>query len=142
MTVQRTNFKVLIVDDHFMARQMVANVLQQRNVHDLTLVNNGKEAIQAIINAQEGKVPFHIIFLDWDMPEVSGFDVLSYFRSRKEHDATAFVMLTANSQKSEVLQAIKAGATAYIAKPVSPARIDAKFTEICDWVRKKEASVS
>lgn len=139
MSIQRTNFKVLVADDHFMARQMVANVLQQRNVKEITLVSSGEEAISAIIAAREAKSPFHIVFLDWDMPGVSGFDVLSYFRARKDYAATAFVMLTAVSRQAEVLQAVKAGATSYIVKPVSRSRIDDKFAEICDWVRKQEA---
>jgi two-component system chemotaxis response regulator CheY len=140
MSVQRTNFKVLVADDHFMARQMVVNVLQQRNVRDITMVSNGEEAIAAIIGAREAGAPFHIVFLDWDMPNVSGFDVLGYFRTRKEYASTAFVMLTAVSSQNEVLQAVKAGATSYIVKPVSRGRIDEKFTEICDWVRRNEVS--
>jgi CheY-like chemotaxis protein len=138
MAVQRTNFKVLVVDDHFMARQMIGNALKNSNVFDITMVSNGEEAIAAITSAHAAKTPFHIVFLDWEMPGVSGFEVLNYFRSRKEYAATAFVMLTAMTQQTDVMQAIRAGATSYIAKPVSGTRIEEKFAEICDWVRKQE----
>ena len=142
MAVRRTNFKVLVVDDHFMARQIVGNVLQKCNVTDLKMVADGSEAIAAITTAHEARTPFHIVFLDWEMPGVSGLEVLNYFRSRREYNATAFVMLTALAQQADVMQAVRAGATSYITKPVSRSRIEEKFADICEWVRKQEAASS
>lgn len=139
MHVHRTNFKVLIADDHFMTRQMVGNVLQKRHIINVVMVSNGQEAIDTITGAYEAKAPFHIIFLDWDMPGVAGLDVLKHFRKQKEYAKTAFVMLTANSQQRDVLEAVKAGATAYIIKPAAPTQVDEKFLEVCEWVRKNEA---
>jgi CheY-like chemotaxis protein len=142
MPTSRTNFKVLVADDHFMARQIVGSILQKHNVFDITMVSNGEEAITAITTAHAAKTPFHIVFLDWDMPGTSGFDVMTHFRKQKKFASTAFIMLTAVSQQSDVLNAIKAGATSYIVKPVSRSRIEEKFLEICDWVRKNEAQAS
>ena len=71
--------------------------------------------------------PYDIVFLDWNMPTISGLEVLSYFHTKPEYADTAFVMLTAESEQQNIMKAIKAGATSYIVKPVSPADLGKKF---------------
>lgn len=134
---QLSQLKVLIADDHFLVRQFVRNTLQESKISNIQTAADGNEAIDLIQKAREAKQPYDIVFLDWNMPTVSGLEVLNYFRSRSEYADTAFVMLTAESEQQNIMKAIKAGATSYIIKPVSPADLSKKLFEIHEWIKRK-----
>jgi CheY-like chemotaxis protein len=131
--------KVLIVDDHFTARQLVAEAMRAHNV-DFSIAANGKEAIESIQQAHKMEQPFDIVFLDRDLPIIDGLEVLTFFRAQPAFSRTAFIMLTAAAEQQEVLKAIKAGATSYLAKPVSKASISKKFLEIMEWLKKQKSA--
>lgn len=138
---QFAQLKVLIADDHFLIRQFVRNTLQEAKITNIQTAADGNEAIEHVQKAQEIKQPFDIVFLDWNMPTISGLEVLSYFRAKPDFADTAFVMLTAESEQQNIMKAIKAGATSYIIKPVSPADLSKKLFEINEWIkRKRQAS--
>lgn len=141
MSSQLANLKVLIADDHFLIRQFVRNTLQDSKVTNVQTAADGNEAIDLVQKAYEGNQPYDIVFLDWNMPTISGIEVLNYFRARPEYAQTAFVMLTAESEQQNIMKAIKAGATSYIIKPVSPSDLSKKLFEIHEWIkRKRQAS--
>ena len=71
------------------------------------------------------------------MPMIAGIDVLRHFRMDAAFANTAFVMLTAKSEKTEVLEAVKAGATAYMTKPISHAMISKKIAEVAAMLKTK-----
>jgi two-component system chemotaxis response regulator CheY len=134
---QLANLKVLIADDHFLIRQFVRNTLQEAKVTNVQTAADGNEAIDLVQKSREAAQPFDIVFLDWNMPTVSGLEVLSYFRAKPEYADTAFVMLTAESEQQNIMKAIKAGATSYIVKPVSPSDLGKKLFEINEWLKRK-----
>src|ERR1700692_2723459 len=129
--------KVLIADDHFLIRQFVRNALQDSKITNVQTAADGNEAIDLVQKAHEAGQPYHIVFLDWNMPTISGLEVLSYFRAKPEYANTAFVMLTAESEQQNIMKAIKSGATSYIVKPVSPADLSKKLVEIYEWIKRK-----
>jgi two-component system, chemotaxis family, chemotaxis protein CheY len=129
-------YKVLIVDDHIMARQLVYNVMQDLRVQRVEMAADGREARNLLYAAFDKGDPFDIVFLDWNMPNIEGIDVLKHFRIHPEFSKTAFIMLTAEGEQSEVLQAVKSGATAYIVKPASKEVIAKKFYEAIEWKKK------
>ncbi len=138
---QLAQLKILIADDHFLIRQFVRNTLQESKVQDVQTAADGNEAIDLVQKAKLADQPFDIVFLDWNMPTISGLEVLSFFRAKPEYANTAFVMLTAESEQQNIMKAIKAGATSYIVKPVSPADLGKKLFEINEWLkRKRQAS--
>ena len=134
---QLAALKVLIADDHFLVRQFVRNTLQESKIGNIQTAADGNEAIDLIQKAREAEQPFDIVFLDWNMPTISGLEVLSYFRVKPEYGDTAFVMLTAESEQQNIMKAIKAGATSYIVKPVSPSDLGKKLFEIHEWIKRK-----
>lgn len=140
---QLSNLKVLIADDHFLIRQFVRNTLQESKITNVQTAADGNEAIDLVQKAFDASQPYDIVFLDWNMPTISGLEVLSYFRAKPEYTNTAFVMLTAESEQQNIMKAIKAGATSYIIKPVSPTDLSKKLFEINEWIkRKRQASQS
>jgi CheY-like chemotaxis protein len=119
------NLKVLVADDHFLIRQFVRNTLQDSKITNVQTAADGNEAIDLLQKAYDINQPYDIVFLDWNMPTISGLEVLSYFRARPEYAATAFVMLTAESEQQNIM------------KPVSPADLSKKLFEIHDWIKRK-----
>ena len=137
MSSQMTNLKVLVADDHFLIRQFIRNTLQDSQITNVQTAADGNEAIDLIQKAFEVNQPYDIVFLDWNMPTISGLEVLSYFRAKTDYAATAFVMVTAESEQQNIMKAIKAGATSYIIKPVSPSDLSKKLVEIFEWIKRK-----
>jgi len=134
---QLAQLKILIADDHFLVRQFVRNTLQDSKITNIQTAADGNEAIDLVQKAKSIEQPYDIVFLDWNMPTISGIEVLNYFRTRTEYAETAFVMLTAESEQQNIMKAIKAGATSYIIKPVSPADLTKKLFEINEWIKRK-----
>ncbi len=137
---QLVQLRVLIADDHFLVRQFVRNTLQDAKISNIQTAADGNEAIDLIQKAKEVAQPYDIVFLDWNMPTISGLEVLNYFRVKPEYADTAFVMLTAESEQQNIMKAIKAGATSYIVKPVSPGDLSKKLFEIHEWIKRKRQS--
>lgn len=134
---QLAQLKVLIADDHFLVRQFVRNTLQESKITNIQTAADGNEAIDLVQKATEAGQSYDVVFLDWNMPTISGIEVLNYFRTRPEYSDTAFVMLTAESEQQNIMKAIKAGATSYIIKPVSPSDLSKKLFEIHEWIKRK-----
>jgi two-component system chemotaxis response regulator CheY len=133
---RRINLKVLIADDHFLTHEFVRNALYESNITDIQHAADGNEAIDLVQKARDSGQPYDIVFLDWNMPMVSGLDVLSYFRAKPEYADTAFVMLTAESEQQNIMKAIKSGATAYIIKPVSATQLEEKMIALQEWIKR------
>jgi two-component system, chemotaxis family, chemotaxis protein CheY len=136
LTSKISDLKILVVDDHFLIRQFVRNTLQEAKIGDVQTAADGNEAIDLIQKAV-GQQPYDVVFLDWNMPTISGLEVLSFFRAKPEYAGTAFVMLTAESEQQNIMKAIKAGATSYIIKPVAPSDLSKKLSEIYEWIKRK-----
>ncbi len=131
-----TSLKVLIVDDHFLMRQLVHNVLDTVPIKNVENAKDGSEAIDVIQNAFDAQQPYDIVFLDWHMPTLSGLEVLTYFRNKPEYANTAFVMLTSEAEKKNIMKAMAQGAASYIIKPVSAAQFQKKLVEIHRWIEE------
>jgi two-component system, chemotaxis family, chemotaxis protein CheY len=129
--------KVMIADDHFLIRQFVKRTLVDSGFEKIDMVNDGNEAIESINASIEANDLYDIIFLDWNMPVMSGIDVLSYIRTKSEYQNAAVVMFTAESEKQNIMKAIKMGATSYILKPIAPMELHKKIREIMDWLKSR-----
>ena len=129
--------KILIADDHFLIRQFVKRTLVDSGIENIDLVNDGSEAIDSINVSIEKRDLYDIIFLDWNMPIMSGIDVLSYIRTKPAYQNAAVVMFTAESEKQNIMKAIKMGATSYILKPIAPMELNKKIREIIDWLKSR-----
>jgi len=128
--------KVLVADDNFLMRQTIVNVLMEMGIAAET-ANDGNETISLVIKARQACEPFDIVLLDWMMPEISGLDVLSYFRSRSEYYGTTFLMIMAECEHGNIMKALQAGAAGYLSKPMSEEEFKKKFLEIYERIKNK-----
>lgn len=130
-------FKILIADDHFLIRQFVKRTLMEIGISQIDMVIDGNEAIDAVNDALSNHAPYDILFLDWNMPTMNGIDVLAYVRGKPQYNNSAVVMFTAESEKANIMKAIKLGATTYILKPIAPMELNKKVREVFDWLKNR-----
>jgi len=121
--------KILIVDDAKTMRKIISNVLKQLGFspEDLIEAENGEEALKKL---EEYENDIGIIFLDWNMPKMNGFEFLQKVRSQEKYNHIKIVMVTTETAKKNVIAALKAGANNYIAKPFSPQVLKQKLEQM------------
>jgi two-component system, chemotaxis family, chemotaxis protein CheY len=119
------NMKVLIVDDFSTMRKIVRNIIKQIGFKNIIEADDGKSAVKEL---KKGKVD--LILCDWNMPEMSGIDLLKTVRSDGGLKDIPFVMITAEAQKDYILEAVKEGVSNYIVKPFTAETISEKLTKI------------
>ena len=120
-----TSIKVLVVDDFATMRRIVKGVLKQLGFNDIIEAEDG---IMAMKELQKEKVG--LIVSDWNMPNMTGLDLLKAVRADAELKDTPFLMVTAEGQKENVVQAVQAGVSNYIVKPFTPETFSAKLEKI------------
>ncbi len=134
--------KILVADDDPMMREALVSALRAEAdlEHDpeIDLASNGRMARTKILDADFARKPYDIVFLDWEMPEIAGIDVLKYFRQQPHFKRTAFVMVTSVSEKEQVIDAVKSGATAYLIKPITLSMVSRKMAEIVKWLESNQ----
>ena len=119
------NMKVLIVDDFATMRRILKNIMKQIGFSNITEADNGKNALKALKSDK-----FDLVMCDWNMPEMPGIDVLSAVRSDSDLKDTPFIMVTAEAQKENILEAVKAGVSSYIVKPFTAETVEEKLQKV------------
>jgi len=117
--------KILIVDDFATMRRIVRNVLKQIGFTNMAEAENGKAALKVL-----KKENIDLILCDWNMPEMPGIELLKEIRSDDELKHIPFVMVTAEAQKDNIIEAVKAGVSSYIVKPFTAETITEKLNAI------------
>jgi two-component system chemotaxis response regulator CheY len=106
---------VLVVDDSRIMRNIVINTFNQLKIPCQFLeAANGRDALEQLQNRQ-----IDLVLLDWNMPELSGIDFLKKVRTMEQYKGLPVIMVTSESAKYNVIEALKSGATDYIIKPVN-----------------------
>ena len=119
------NMKVLIVDDFATMRRILRNILKQIGFTNITEADDGSTALKEL-----KKEKYDLILSDWNMPELPGIDLLNAIRADDELKGIPFVMITAEAQKDNIIEAVKAGVNSYIVKPFTAETISEKLKKI------------
>ncbi len=132
--------KVLIVDDFSLARILMSEALKALGMNDQVQAKDGQDAFNIIEKCYSEKNPISLIFLDWAMPIMNGFEVLKKCRADERFSTVPIVMVTAEAERSNLLKAISAGANAYIVKPITREALSEKIGEINLKINLKKGS--
>lgn len=119
--------KILIVDDMMTMRKIVTKICKELGYSNLSEAVNGADAWQKISEAQ---VPFDLIISDWNMPQSTGLDLLKRVRGDSRTSKTPFVMVTAESEKQQIVEALQAKVSGYIVKPFTSGTLRDKLAAI------------
>ncbi len=102
--------KVLVVDDSGIMRKIIIRSLNACGVSDIVEAADGREGLAAFLAE-----PVDIVLTDWNMPEMSGLELLQAIRATGS--PVPIIMITTEGEKASVVQAIQAGVTDYLCKP-------------------------
>jgi two-component system chemotaxis response regulator CheY len=116
----------MVVDDSRIMRNIVKNTFSELKIPcQFIEAGNGKDALMLLQNQT-----VNLVLLDWNMPELSGLDFLKQVRAMDQYKDLPVIMVTSESAKYNVIEALKAGATDYIIKPVNEKVFAEKLSKI------------
>ncbi len=124
--------KFLVADDHVVIRQIVEQHLRGMGYQNIDSVATSEE-----VDAKMKANKYDVVLLDWYMPGKGGFALMKEYREDRAFDNVAFVMITAESHEKSVIEALKAGATAYIIKPITKAGFEEKIGKAVRWLESR-----
>jgi len=119
--------KILVVDDFATMRRIIKNILRQLGYKNIEEADDGDVGLN-LLKAQ----PFDFIISDWNMPRMSGLELLKAVRSDEQLADLPFLMVTAEAQKENVIEAVKARVSNYIIKPFTAETLAEKINQILD----------
>lgn len=118
--------KALVVDDASFVRDLIKRTVRQRfPVIELAEAQNGKKA-QGLMS----RTVYDLILCDWEMPEMSGLELLRWMRQQDNYKKTPFIMITSRGDKSHVVEAVQEGVSEYLGKPFSPDGLSRKIIKV------------
>jgi two-component system, chemotaxis family, chemotaxis protein CheY len=117
--------KILVVDDFSTMRRIVKNLLKQIGFENIDEAEDGQHALSRLKNDK-----YEFVVSDWNMPNMTGIELLKNVRSDPELKALPFLMVTAEAEKEKVVEAIKAGVNNYIIKPFTAEILKEKMDKI------------
>lgn len=115
--------KVLLVDDSATMRRIQKTQIASLGITDVVEAGDGEEALKVL----KQNMPVDLILLDWNMPVMDGFTFLKKVRSDNAYSNVKVIMCTSESEKSRVVEALKAGANNYLVKPFTPEALKEKL---------------
>lgn len=110
------SIRILIVDDMMTMRKLLAKNCRDLGYKDLIEAADGKLAWEAL---QAASPPIGLIISDWNMPNVTGLDLLKRVRGDQRFQKLPFILVTAESEQKQVVEALTAGVSNYLVKPFS-----------------------
>jgi len=119
--------KILIVDDFATMRKVIRNLLKQIGYENIVEGDDGVNALK-ILRSQK----IDLIVSDWNMPNMTGLELLKTVRADEELKATPFLMVTAEALQDNVIAAVKAGVSNYIVKPFTAEVLNEKIQKILE----------
>ena len=119
--------KILVVEDFTDMRKLIRDFLKEEGYKNVVEAEDGVSALRTI---KSQKIDF--IISDWNMPKMSGDELLKVVRADAEISATPFLMVTAEALQDSVINAFKAGVSDYIVKPFTAKVFYAKIAKITE----------
>lgn len=120
-----TNMRVLVVDDFSTMRKIIKNILRQLGFNNIVEADDGSTAWETL-----NKDNIDFIVSDWNMPTMSGIELLRKVRASEEYADIPFLMVTAEAQQENIIEAVQAKVSNYIVKPFTPETLGQKIDKI------------
>ncbi|GJL57174.1 MAG: two-component system response regulator [Nitrospirales bacterium] len=130
-----TGMRVLVVDDMSTMRRIVKNVLRQIGFSDIVEAENGQDALTKL---KAGG--FGLVVSDWNMPVMQGIELLRAIRADADLKTLPFLMVTAEAQKENLIEAVQAGVSNYVVKPFTAEVLQGKLEKVFSNVQSVKTS--
>jgi two-component system chemotaxis response regulator CheY len=119
------NTKFLVVDDFSTMRRIVRNLLKELGFSNVQEAEDGVDAL----NKLRGEA-FDFVVSDWNMPNMTGIELLRAIRADANLKHLPVLMVTAEAKKENIIEAAQAGASGYVVKPFTAVTLDEKLKKI------------
>lgn len=119
------NMRILVVDDFSTMRRIVRNLLKELGFSNVDEAEDGQVALHKLKNGQ-----FEFVVTDWNMPNMTGIELLRAIRADAQLKHLPVLMVTAEAKKENIIEAATAGASGYVVKPFTAATLDEKLKKI------------
>ncbi|WP_206444726.1 chemotaxis response regulator CheY [Methylicorpusculum oleiharenae] len=121
--------KILVVDDFSTMRRIVKNLLRDLGFTNTLEADDGKTALPKL---KSGAIDF--LITDWNMPGMTGLDLLKAVRADPELAKMPVLMVTAEAKREQIIMAAQAGVNGYIIKPFTAATLKEKIEKIFERI--------
>lgn len=121
------DMRVLVVDDFSTMRRIIKNILRQLGFTNIIEADDGSTAWETL---NKDKIDF--VISDWNMPKMPGIELLRKVRSSEEFANMPFLMVTAEAQQENIIEAVQAKVSNYIVKPFTAETLGQKIDKIFD----------
>jgi two-component system, chemotaxis family, chemotaxis protein CheY len=115
-------FKAMVIDDSRAIRMILSGILGQMGCKVETAVN-GKEGLEKVSRGED----WSVFLVDWNMPEMTGLEFVQEVRKDPRFIDTPVMMVTTETEMSQVIRALEAGANEYVMKPFTKDMIEEKL---------------
>jgi len=119
------NMKILIVDDFSTMRRIIKNMLRDLGFTNTYEADDGTTALPMLKNGS-----FDFLVTDWNMPGMSGIDLLSYVRADDRIKHLPVLIVTAEAKREQIIKAAQAGVNGYVIKPFTAQVLKEKIERI------------
>lgn len=126
------NMKFLVVDDFSTMRRIVRNLLKELG---FTNVDEAEDGVVALNKLKGGS--FEFVVSDWNMPNMTGLELLKAIRADASLKHLPVLMVTAEAKKENIIEAAQAGASGYVVKPFTAATLEEKLNKIFEKMGAK-----
>ena len=123
------NMKILIVDDFSTMRRIIKNLLRDLGFNNTVEADDGSTALPVLKN---GGIDF--LVTDWNMPGMSGLELLEQVRADPTLCKLPVLMVTAEAKREQIIRAAQAGVNGYVVKPFTAAVLKEKIEKIFERV--------
>ncbi len=121
------NTRVLIVDDMASLRDLLKAYLRRLGFKHVTEAVDGRDAYQTLIASKAAGNPFELVISDWNMPNMTGLELLKLVRGIPDWKNLPFLILTTENEKEKVMEAVMAQVSNYIVKPIEERTLEEKL---------------
>ena len=123
------NMKILIVDDFSTMRRIIKNLLRDLGFTNTDEADDGTTALPMLQTAK-----YNFLITDWNMPGMTGIDLLKAVRADEKIAALPVLMVTAEAKREQIIEAAQAGVNGYVVKPFTAAALKEKIEKIFERV--------
>jgi two-component system, chemotaxis family, chemotaxis protein CheY len=131
------NMKILVVDDFSTMRRIVRNLLVELGFSN-PLIQEADDGNNALLLLRSQ--PFDLVVTDWNMPNMTGIDLLRAIRAEDALKRLPVLMVTAENNRDQIIAAAQAGVNGYIVKPFNAVTLKEKLTKIFERIAAAGAS--
>lgn len=125
------NMRFLVVDDFSTMRRIVRNLLKELGFTNVDEAEDGQVALHKLKTQH-----FDFVVSDWNMPNMTGIELLKAVRADPQFKTLPFMMITAEAKRENIIEAAMAGASGYIVKPFTAATLEEKMNKIFQAMNK------